>query len=72
MKIVRKVNKDRAMLIYRTMIEFQHENDFSMTTRDIATKLNLASNSDIAFHVRYLIDNGYAKIRGKQIRAIPQ
>jgi len=69
---MRKINKERTMQIYRLMIEYQHAEGFSMTTREIAKELNLVSNSDISFHIRYLVDNGYAKVRGKQIRAIPQ
>ena len=68
----KKVNKERAMLIYRTMIEFQHENGFSMTTRELADKIGLKSNSDVAAYIRWLTDNGYVKQRGKQSRAIPQ
>lgn len=59
------------MQIYRTMIEYQKKCDFSMTTREIAKELGLKSNSDIMPHVRWLIENGYAKMKGRQIRAIP-
>ena len=68
----RKLNKDRAMLIYRIMIEYQHACDFSMTTREIAEKLGLKSNSDVSVYILWLVDNGYVKQHGKQSRAIPQ
>jgi len=68
---MRKINKERAMQIYRLMIEYQHAEGFSMTTRDIAKELNLASNSDVSAYVRWLVKEGYAKTRGKQVRAIP-
>ena len=64
--------KERAMDIYRMMIEFQHETDFSMTTRDIAKNFGLKSNSNFTPHLKWLVDGGYVKVRGKQLRAIPQ
>jgi len=69
---MRKMNKDRAMEIYRTMTEFQHAEGFSMTTREIANKIGLKSNSDVSVYIRWLVENGYAKQRGNQSRAIPQ
>jgi len=69
---MRKMNKDRAMEIYRTMTEYQHAEGFSMTTRDIADKIGLKSNSDVSVYIRWLVENGYAKQRGNQSRAIPQ
>ena len=68
----KKINLERAMLIYRTMVEYQHAEDFSMTTREMAEKLGLKSNSDVARYLKYLEENGYAKSKGRQIRAIPQ
>jgi predicted HTH transcriptional regulator len=58
------------MLIYRTMIEYQYAEGFSMTTREIAQSLGLKSNSDVTKYVLWLVDNGYAKQKGKQNRAI--
>ena len=69
---MRKMNKDRAMEIYRTMTEYQHAEGFSMTTREIANKIGLKSNSDVSVYIRWLVENGYAKQRGNQSRAIPQ
>ena len=69
---MRKMNKDRAMEIYRTMTEYQHAEGFSMTTREIANKIGLKSNSDVSIYIRWLVENGYAKQRGNQSRAIPQ
>jgi SOS-response transcriptional repressor LexA len=54
------------------MIEYQHAEGFSMTTREIAQALGLVSNSDVSAHVRWLVDQGYAKTKGKQVRAIPR
>ena len=67
----RVITKERAMQIYRLMIEYQFKEDFSMTTREIADALKLKSNSDISAHVRWLVSEGYVKVKGKQIRAIP-
>ena len=69
---MRKINKERAMQIYRIMIEYQHEEGFSMTTREVADAVGLVSNSDVSAHIRWLIQEGYAKIKGRQIRAITQ
>ena len=68
----RVITKERAMKIYQIMIEYQFKEDFSMTTREIADALKLKSNSDISAHVRWLVSEGYVKVKGKQIRAIPQ
>ena len=68
----RIIKRERAMQIYRIMIEYQHETDFSLTTREIAKEMGLVSNSDVSAHVRWLVDNGYAKTHGKQCRAIPR
>ena len=69
---MRKINKERAMQIYRIMIEYQHEEGFSMTAREVADAVGLVSNSDVSVHIRWLIQVGYAKIKGRQIRAITQ
>lgn len=66
-----KVNKERAMLIYRTMIEYQHAEGFSLTTREIAKMIGLKSNSDVNKYILWLVDHGYAKQKGRQSRAIP-
>ena len=69
---MRTINKERAMQIYRIMIVYQHACDFSMTTREIANELGLVSNSDVSAHIRWLVEHGYAKTKGKQCRAIPR
>jgi len=68
----RVIKKDKAMQIYRLMIEYQQKEGFSMTTREIADELKLKSNSDMSPHFRWLEENGYVKSKGKQYRAIPQ
>jgi SOS-response transcriptional repressor LexA len=70
--MTRTINEGTALYIYRMMIEYQQTEGFSMTTREIANELGLVSNSDVAAHVRWLVDNGYAKQHGKQTRALTQ
>jgi SOS-response transcriptional repressor LexA len=59
------------MLVYRTMIEYQHETGFNMTIREIAEKLNYKSYSWVSYYIKWLTANGYTKQHGKQIQAIP-
>ena len=68
----RKFDKEKALLVYRTMVEYQHENDFSMTTRMLAEKLGYQSNSPINHYLTWLKKNGYVKSLGRQVRAIPR
>ena len=69
--MARKFNKINAIRVYQAMIEFQHETDFSITTRELADRLGYASNSCVHPYLKWLVANGYVKTRGKQMRAIP-
>ena len=68
----RPFNKLLALKVYQVMIEYQHENDFSLTTREIAELMGYKSYSWVTPYIKWLTANGYAKHKGKQIRAIPQ
>jgi hypothetical protein len=61
-----------AMLIYRNMIEYQYKTDFSLTYREIAERLDYSTHSWLRPYIKWLKENGYAKSKGRQIRAIPQ
>ena len=68
----RPFNHTLAMLVYRTMIEFQKETDFNPTYRDIATKLGYSTHSWLLYYINWLKANGYVKSRGKQLHANPK
>jgi len=68
----RTFNQNRAMEIYRYMIEFQSEFGFSLTMREIRYQFNYKSHSGVYLYVQWLIDNGYVKTRGKQFRALAE
>ena len=68
----RPFNKELAMRVYRTMVEYQHETGFNMTTREIADKLGYSSWSWVHYYTTWLVAQGYVKQHGKQLQAIPQ
>ena len=68
----RPINRQTSMKIYQTMIEFQNETDFSITYRELASRMGYTSYFWIFPHMNWLLENGYVKVWGKQTRAIPK
>ena len=63
-------NEDRLTLIWNTMMRYQRESGFNITTRKLADKLGLKSNSDVAQYLHELERRGLVKSSGKQFQAI--
>lgn len=63
-------NEERLTLIWNTMMRYQRETGFNITTRILADKLGLKSNSDVSEYVRELERRGRVKVNGKQLQAI--
>jgi SOS-response transcriptional repressor LexA len=60
----------RLMEIWKMMINHQRETGFNMTTRKIAERCGLKSNSNITIYLEELERRGMLKYSGHQIQAI--
>lgn len=70
--MTRTFDEEKAMTVYRTMIEYQLNTGFNMTMREIADAVGYNSTSTAHHYVSWLVQQGMAEVKGRQVRAIKQ
>lgn len=70
MKTIRKMLTQKQAKVYRWMMEYQRENGYSPTIREVMQGMGFSSTNSLESHYKLLEKKGYIERKSKSARAI--